>query len=199
MRTAWALLLAAYLVQAAPQPPQTRIRVADFTRPGLQGSTIVQDPEAPISFELPAGWRLSGGVRWGTHETTLTFIDTRSGLWANAYYQYPIANPPAPDLEGVLRFGMENKVKQRQEREGLKDYKIRPDSVQQAVVDGRPALSWVADFTARSPRPQPMTEYMLRYIGANGKADIFTQMPASLDVGAFLNRMMPIIQSLRIP
>ena len=130
---------------------------------------------------------------------TLIFIDTRSGLWANAYYQYPIANPPSPDLEGVLRFGMENKVKQRQEREGLNDYKIRLDSVQRAVVDGRPALSWVADFSARGPRHQPMTEYMLRYIGANGKADIFTQMPASLDLGAFVNRMMPIIQSLRIP
>jgi len=198
VRIGWALVVAASLLSAAPPPPQTSIRVVDFARPGPQGSTIVQDPDAPISFELPAGWRLASGMRWGTHETTLTFRDTQSGLWANAYYQYPLQNPPAPDLEGVLRFGMENKVKQRQ-HEGLKDYRIRPESVQPAVVDGRPALSWVADFTARGPRRQPMTEYMLRYIGANGKADVFTQLPSSFDVGGFVNRMMPIIQSLRIP
>ncbi|HYA16393.1 MAG TPA: hypothetical protein VEF06_02950, partial [Bryobacteraceae bacterium] len=139
------------------------------------------------------------GVRWGDHETTLTFIDTRSGLWTNAYYQYPLANPPAADLDGVLRFGMDNKVKQRREREGLTDYTIRQSSIQQSVVDGRPALSWVADFTGKGPLHPAMTEYMLRYIGASGKADVFTQVPATVDLNAFVERIQPVIQSLRIP
>jgi hypothetical protein len=158
----------------------------------------VQDPVAPVSFELPQGWKLTGGVRWGDHETTLQFFDTQSGQWANAYYQYPLTNPPAPDLDAVLRLGLEKKIRQRN-GEGLVDYSIRKDSVQQAIVDGRPALSWVADFTARGPGHPRMTEYMFRYIGANGKADVFTQMPSLMDVGWFVNRMLPIIQSLRIP
>jgi hypothetical protein len=203
MRARWALVFAPCLLLVASGPPspgpETPIRVADWVQPGPNGSTLVQDPQSPISYELPAGWRLTSGVRWGTHETTLTFLDTRSGLWTNAYYQYPLPNPPAANLDSVLRFGMDNKVKQRQDREGLTDYAIRQSSIQQAVVDGRPALSWVADFTGKGPRHPAMVEYMLRYIGANGKADVFTQVPATTDLTAFVERIQPIIQSLRIP
>lgn len=200
MLSRWALLFAAALLSAAPPSPGpvTLINLVDWVRSGANGSTLIHDPEAPISLELPAGWELTSGKRWGDHETTLTFIDRHSGLWVNTYYQYPLTNPPAANLDGVLRFGMDSKVKQRQ-GEGLKDYTIRPASIQQAVVDGRPALSWIADFTGKSPRRGAMTEYMLRYIGANGKADVFTQVPAATDVNAFIARMQPIIESLRIP
>jgi hypothetical protein len=200
MLSRWALLFAAALLPAAPPSPGpvTQINLVDWVRSGANGSTLIQDPQAPISLELPAGWELTSGMRWGSHETTLRFIDRSSGLWTNVYYQYPLTNPPAANLDGVLRFGMDSKVKQRQ-GEGLKDYTIRPARIQQAVVDGRPALSWIADFTDTRRRRLAMTEYMLRYIGTNGKADVFTQVPAATDLNAFIERIQPIIQSLRIP
>jgi len=179
------------------QQPQIPIVPQDFVRPGGNGSTIVQDPAAPVSFELPAGWFLTTGMRWGTHETTLSILDRASGATATVYYQYPIVAKIPVDLDAALRAGMEAKVKQRRDREGLKNYHVRAGSVQTSVVDGRPALSFIGDFTG--PRGQAMNEYMLRVLGSDAKAEFFVHMPARADLGAFTARLGEVIQTLRIP
>ncbi len=38
----------------------------------------VKDPDAPVSLELTAGWKLVDAVRWGDHETTLAFLDEKT-------------------------------------------------------------------------------------------------------------------------
>jgi hypothetical protein len=179
------------------QQPQIPILTQDFVRVSGTGSTIVQDPAMPVSFELPAGWYLTTGMRWGTHETTLSIFDNASGATATFYYQYPIVAKIPVDLDAALRAGMEAKVKQRRDREGLKNYHVRAGSVQTSVVDGRPALSFIGDFTG--PGRRAMSEYMLRVLGSDAKAEFFVQMPAGADLGAFTTRLSGIIQTLRIP
>ena len=64
-----------------------QIQVRDFTG---DDSAAVKDPDAPVSFELPQGWSLFSGVRWGDHETTLQLADAESGARLALYYQYPL-------------------------------------------------------------------------------------------------------------
>jgi hypothetical protein len=176
--------------------PATPIRLADFIHDGEQGSTLVQDPDAPVSFELSPEWILRGGVRWGNHETTLTILDGVSGITATIYYQYPNQAAVPTDLDAALVAGMENKVRQRQQG-GLKDYHIRAGSGQTSVVDGRPALSFVGDFTGL--RGQAVNEYNLRVIGANTKAEFFVQLPVAADLQSFTQRLIAIAETLRMP
>jgi hypothetical protein len=198
MRTPLLLLAAIALAgsNCAAAESQTAILAGDFVINDGQGLTTVQDPNAPVLFQLPAGWVLTGGVRWGHHETTLSILDTASRTAASVYYQYPIQSTIPANLDAALISGMEAKVSQRQ-REGLKDYHIRTGSGRTSVVDGRPALSFVGDFTA--PRGQPMSEYMLRVLGANTKAEFFVKLPAAADLSSFVNRLGSIAETLRIP
>jgi hypothetical protein len=92
---------------------------------------------------------------------------------------------------------MEEKIRQRQEREVLKDYHVRSGSPQGSVVDGRLALSFISDFTARGG--QPMSEYLLRVLGTNGKAEFFVKVPATLDLASFETNLNSIAHSLHLP
>jgi hypothetical protein len=191
-------VIALFGSDCAAAQPVTPIKTSDFPISDGQGVTTVQDPSAPVSFQLPAGWILVGGVRWGNHETTLSVLDTASGTTASVYYQYPIQSVIPANLDAALAAGMEAKVRQRQDREGLKDYHVRTGSPQTSVVDGRPALSFIGDFTA--PRSGlPMSEYLLRVLGANTKAEFFVKLPAATDLTSFANRFDSIAQTLRMP
>ena len=185
------------LAAGPPASPQTPIVPGDFVVEDGQGVTTIQDPNAPVSFQLPAGWTLLRGVRWGDHETTLFLLDTTSSTAAiTVYYQYPIQSAIPLNLDAALVAGMQNKVKQRQQ-EGLKNYHIRTGSGQTSVVDGRPALSFIGDFNM--PQGQAMSEYMLRVLGANTKAEFFVKVPAAADLGSFSKRLVSIAQTLRMP
>jgi hypothetical protein len=181
---------------AAPQPP-TPINVHDFVHADTPNSTTVQDPAAPVSFELPAAWALASGVRWGDHETTLQIRDTVTGIFGSIYYQYPIQSAIPSDLDAALAAAMALKVRQRQEKEGLKDYHVRAGSPQSSVVDGRLALSFIGDFTARGGKP--MSEYLLKVLGTNGKAEFFVKVPATLDLASFETSLNSIAHSLHVP
>jgi len=80
------LLLACAMPVAAQE-----IRRDDFVKP-QSDVTLVQDPNAPISFRPPESWLFVEGQRWGDHETTLWFEDANSNLKFAFYYQYPL-NP----------------------------------------------------------------------------------------------------------
>jgi hypothetical protein len=198
MRGPLLLFVAIVLVgtDCAAAEPQTPIVPGDFVINDGHGATTVQDPNAPVSFQLPAGWVLRSGMRWGNHETTLFILDAASGTAATVYYQYPIQSAIPANLDAALIAGMENKVTLRQQ-EGLKNYHIRSGSGQTSVVDGRPALSFIGDFTA--PQGQPMSEYMLRVLGANTKLEFFGKLPAAANLSAFANRLISIAQTLRMP
>jgi hypothetical protein len=177
-----------------PEPPNRRQRFYQSTTPA---GTLIQDPEAPISFQLAPGWALRNGMRWGDHETTLYFVETESEIPTAFYYQHPLQQQSATDPYEALRRAMEAKVHERVDREGMPDYHIRPGSVQKRQVGGRPALSFIAEFTSQG---QSKVEYMVRVLGKNTKGHFFVMgIPASADIDAFSKRLEPIVASLLIP
>jgi len=193
-----ALSLVALVVAASTgaAQQQTAIRVGDFTRSAADGRTLVKDPAAPALFELPKGWVLLDGVRWGDHETTLKLKEVYSNIEASFYYQFPVRNPNPADPAAALWGAMEAKVRQRRDKEGMVDYHIRPDSVLSRTVAGKPALSFFADFT--NPQGEPAVEYMLRVLGGNVKAHFFLASPATAELDAFVKRLDAVADSLRI-
>jgi hypothetical protein len=82
---------------------------------------------------------------WGTYETTLTIVEADSGISASLYYQYPLTTPRSSDADIALRGFMESKVRQRRDREGLKDYAIHEETVQRRTIAGRPRSASTPD------------------------------------------------------
>jgi hypothetical protein len=181
---------------AAAQP----VRVEDFTRSTSDdGITTIKDPVAPISFKLPPGWRLSGGSRWGNYETTLILTEAESGTSASLYYQYPLETARSSDADIALQGFMQSKVRQRRDREGLKDYEIRQNTVRRRTIAGRPALSFYAAYTTVDENRVPMTEYVARLMGESIKAHCFVAAPSAVDITPFVKRLDAVMESLDIP
>jgi hypothetical protein len=174
---------------AAVKPQQ--IHVTDFTQ---DGSSAVKDPDAPVSFQLPQGWKLLGGTRWGDHETTLQLVDAESGIMVALYYQYPLQKP-YKDARASLLGGIDAKVRQRQ-GEGTMDYHVQSGSVHDLVVGGHPAASFVAEFTAADGTPE--AEFMLRVLGEKTKAHFFLTMANGTDFRALLERLAPLMVTLNV-
>jgi hypothetical protein len=180
---------------AAAQTAQTDIDISTFIKSATQGWTVIQDPEAPVSFQLAPGWNLDRGIRWGDHETTLWFGQAGSRITVALYYQSPLAQPYPQNAAAFLRQGMDAKVAQRQ-GEGFADYHVRPDSIQTLQVGGQPALSFIAEFNNGR---QARAEYMLRVLGKSTKAHFFVMGIPAEDIAAFVKSFDPIAETLRIP
>ena len=192
------LTFAAIGLLTTSAPAQNRdIDISAFIRNTSQAGTLIQDPAAPISFQLAPGWSLKNGIRWGDHESTLWFVEAASGITVALYYQSPL-HPPFPgDAAAALRQGMEAKVLQRQRDNGISDYRVLPDSIQTRQVGGQPALSFIAQFT--NSGGNTVGEYMVRVLGKSTKAHFFVVGIPANDISAFCRRLDPITESLRIP
>jgi hypothetical protein len=185
------------LLAASAVAQNPAIDVSTFIKSSTQTGTLVQDPEAPISFQLTPDWQLTEGARWGDHETTLAFVENESQLRVSLYYQYPLQERPSADPYQTLQQAMLAKVRERVERENIAEYHILPTSVQKRQVGGQPALSFIAEFTSQG---QTRVEYMVRILGKNTKAHFFVMgIPATADIDAVCKRLEPIVTSLRIP
>ena len=167
-----------------------QIQVRDFTG---DGSASVKDPDAPVSFELPQGWRLVSGHRWGDHETTLQLTDAESGTRLALYYQYPLQKT-FTDARVALHQWIDLKVRQRR-GEGLTDYRVQPGSVRDLVVGAQPAESFVGEFTAAG---KPEGEFILHVLGQTTKAHFFLRIAPGTDFEALLRRLAPLMVTLNI-
>jgi len=195
MRASILTLTAVGIFAASICTAQTGIDVSSFVKETTKAGTLIQDPDAPVSFQLRPGWTLNDGSRWGDHETTLLFEEIASGITVSLYYQSPLQTPYLEGPDAALRQGMEDKVLQRQ-RAGLSDYHIRAESVELRQVGDQPALSIIAEASAGQTR----YEYMLRVLGKTVKAHFFVMgIPANEDINAFCKRFEPIAASLSIP
>jgi hypothetical protein len=196
MRASILTLAAVGIFAASICTAQTGIDVSSFVKETTKAGTLIQDPDAPVSFQLRPGWTLKDGSRWRDHETTLLFEEIASGITVSLYYQSPLQTPYLEGPDAALRQGMEDKVLQRQ-RAGLPDYHIRAESVELRQVGDQPALSFIAEFTSAG---QTRYEYMLRVLGKTVKAHFFVMgIPANEDINAFCKRFEPIAAGLRIP
>jgi hypothetical protein len=162
------IAIAVTLVLVGSLASAQQIQVKDFTE---DGGAAVKDPDAPVSFELPQGWSLFSGHRWGDHETTLQLVDAESGTRVALYYQYPLQKT-FQDARAALHRWIDMKVRQRR-GEGLTDYHLQQGSVHDLVVGGQPAESFVGEFTVAG---KPEAEFILHVLGQTAKAHFFLRM-----------------------
>lgn len=181
---------------SAAAQQRTPIQPDDFTHEAGNGVTLVKDPLAPLSLELPRGWYLENGIRWGDHETTLQFREMKSFLAASLYYQYPLQTPLSSDAGTALKEFVEAKVRQRREIDGLSDYQVLHGSIHMRKVAGHPALSFYAEFT----NPGPTTQYVLHLTGAGIKLLFFVTAAADFAyIDSFVKRLDAVAETLKIP
>jgi hypothetical protein len=158
----------------------------------VKDGNVIQDPDFPVSFQLPPGWTLTEISRREDGQTTVSFEETQSKRKASVYYQraQPSANPDA-----TLRKSMEDRVRQRLVID--EGYHIRPESVQKRRVGGHPALSYVGEY--QDVRGRRVAQYFVRVLGKNSLAQFIVSIPSKADIADFCQRFNPIVDSLRIP
>jgi tetratricopeptide (TPR) repeat protein len=178
------------------QAAEWRARLfARKTEPFVKVGDVIQDPDAPISFRLAPGWILKQSTRGGVHQTMLTFAETKSQITAYLYYDL-LQGPYPADTDAALREGMEDKVRERRGREGMKDYRIRPGSVQMRLVGDHPAISFIGEYALHG---QSLADYTVQVLGKSIRAEFEASNPPAADIDDFRKRFDLIVDSLRIP
>jgi len=153
------------------------------------------DREDGISFPLPGGWRWVGPERWGDQQSTLTLREPETHQEVRLYVQI-LSTPEIISAEAMnrkLSRGVKYKIRQRI-KEGYADYHLREDSCELRSINGRSALSWVAEFTDHG---QSMAEYLTRVRSESTSALFYVKLPAE-HLDDFRRRLDPIIETLQI-
>lgn len=158
--------------------------------------TFYRDSEYGVAVSLTPDWKLSPPMRWGDQQTTYELREVGTKQKAFLYFQI-LHIPqvmPAKAMDKRLMRGVEHKVDQRI-AEGYQGYHLRPDSTVLHAVNGRSALTWVAEYTEKG---RSMVEYLTRVRSENTNALIFARMPAE-QLDDFKSRIDPVIETLQIP
>jgi hypothetical protein len=132
-------------------------------------------------------------MRWGDHQTTIRFEELQSQAVTSLYYQVPIE--PFTDAAAKLEASVNGKVRERL-KEGCTGYHVREGSQQTGIIGEHPTISFLADY---SQNGQAMVEYTLRVLSAKAEALFFVRLRATSDITGYINRLMPLAQSLTIP
>jgi hypothetical protein len=156
-----------------------------------------RDNESGVSLSLPPGWRWSGPERLRDQESVL-FLKEPGTLQVVRLYvkilQPPEKTIPAEKMNRRLLKQAKGKVEQ-QTKEGYENYRLREDSCQLKAINGRSALSWVADYTQNGHN---MAEYFTRSRSEKANALFYSRLPPE-QFDDFKARIDPVIETLQIP
>jgi len=157
-----------------------------------------RDAHTRVQFKLPDNWRIANQQRWGDNETTIILTDGSPELISGSGLYYRLDQNPtkrtAEEVERSLLAGMAAKQVQRQGA-GYTGYRNQAGSERRHQIDGRPALTWVATYTANG---KPMAE-VCTYIQSDTVTALFFTRLSETELKAFQQRFAPIVESLRIP
>src|SRR5215472_16759709 len=152
------------------------------------------DSDSGVSFKLPKHWYVGEVTRWNDERsTTLDLLGpkkARTRLYFTIIKKTDRITPE--EIEKWLPAYVDQKVNDRQ-REGLKNYRVRPQSYEHFWIGGHPALSYVADYTEGK---RNMVEYITWVRSSALMAEFFSRMPAS-DLNQFRKLFDPIFGTLR--
>jgi hypothetical protein len=154
--TARALLIVAAIAAAAISAraqTTTEQQVKTYVE-GLRGRVSEATYEngryshAGITFDVPNGWNYGGTIPGElAADDTAHWTDPATGVAFYAWLSTRTAS--ADDVPGLLAGVVTDKTRQRQ-RQGFRQWTVRPDSVQPITVGGHQGLRAVADFQSRS-------------------------------------------------
>jgi hypothetical protein len=175
---------------------------ARFPQTGLsKASGEYRDSQYGVSLSVPPWWWFTAVRRWGDHENTLQLWEQGSQARAALYYKIfttPQQLTPNETDKQLLR-QITAKARQRK-REGLEDYHVRENSYEQRMVNGRPAISWVGDYTehGKNGKKKNMSEYLVRVRSDKVNALFFASMPTE-ELDHFREDFDNVIETLEIP
>jgi len=189
-----AILFVETTTPARKNPSGTNDITFKAAAPNASGAIAYSDPDHPISVTLPKDWKITRAFRWGDNETTAVLAAPEQAEAGSLYFKMRV-NPAKSEEETrkLLLDAPEAKVAQR--TPGIPDYRIRPSSVEPRTVNGRPALSCVAEFTQNGER---MIEYLTWISSDQATALFFARVPDA-GLAALRGRLDPVIETLKLP
>lgn len=183
------------LYQAWGKPEKVtewREKLHQFVKDG----NVIQDPVAPVSLRLAPGWTFKQGIRVDHQTTKLFFEETDSKAEASLWYEYPLQNPvDSEDSEAALQQVMADKVRDLK-RSGLKDSRLRPDSVQKRMIGGHPAVGYMVEYTRGG---KSFVSYFVRVFAKSTKAVFIEEISVNDDIDEYRNHLDLIVDTLKIP
>jgi hypothetical protein len=161
------------------------VRRVDSTAP-----VTYQDAKLGLSFTASRGWIVRPEQPSEKDETNLFLLDPEpkgsAVLWAQA------KKTEKSDIARQLRAAVDEQVENRSKY--LKDYKIRPETMQTRQVGGNQALSCVAEFVDDK---KEMAEY-LTFVRSENTTSLFSAMVEASGLDEFRKRVDPILETLKI-
>ncbi len=160
---------------------------------------VYQDSESGVALSLPPGWTWTGPNRWADEKGAKSILLLKEAgtthelrLWIQNL-DPPETMTPADKMDRRLLKLPQRKIEQRT-REGYQNYRLREGSCELHPINGRSALTWVADYTDRG---QHMVEYWTIVRSENTHALLYGRVPAE-QLDDFRTRVNPIIETLQI-
>lgn len=179
----------------APRAATLKMPLSDMMGPNNR----FHDDGYGIAVTLPDGWSIRDGIRWGKKDEQNTLFmksDPATSSHTSMYYQkYPDGSaPPLDQTQAYFEKLAQYKAQSRVDA-GLADYANVPDSFSYDPIDGHPALSYFATFTANGA---VQTEYFIRVLGQQGYVMFFT-MGSLEDVKAAMPQIQTMAKSVSVP
>ena len=170
-----------------------RIRRVSQEELTAMGPSRFDDPDySGISLKLPAGSYVSGLGRWGDQETTLQLGGPQGGAESTSLW-YRVLH--APDAQRRFDEAVAQKVASRASSPYFTGYAVRPGTQQSRTVNGRDAVSYVADYTANGRK---MVEYLTYVYSDHVHAEFFQRGPAE-NLDAMRKSLDVVIATLQLP
>lgn len=149
-----------------------------------------RDPKTGLSLTAPAGWIFVNNPEAPGSETHVSMLDPNgrgfAALWANT------EKIEAAQIASKLRDRVEEKMTAR--AKSMKEYKLRPATVQTRTVGGQQALSCAADYVENNLK---MVEYLVWLRSENKEALFFSRVPAE-EFEAFRARIDAIVDTAKL-
>ena len=167
--------------------------LVELTRIGhIDRTTLVgyHDAKIGLSLTAPAGWIVKNNDISQPNQTSIQLLDPEVQAFASVLGKS--AHTDKTQIAQELRKQLEDGAKSRSAQ--LKDYHLRPDSVQTLIVNGQQAISAAADFADGSAA---MVEYLVSILGEDKGALAVAHVAAS-DLESFRKRFDPIVNSIQL-
>ena len=147
------------------------------------------------SFFAPAGWIVDKPQPQG--DGMRIDLSDPEGQAGNAAVFFMREKIDRSKIDEFLGTRVAQKEKQRNSGGEWKNYKIRPESVQRFQLKGYEALRAVADYTNQEKMPK--VEWLIWVRTENTRLTIYGEGIDPADLGKFVERFQPIVDSLVVP
>ena len=185
MGTLTALLFA--LALGAQRPAAPRILLGQLVNGGYHNL------KTGVEIPLPSGWSVTGDSPSSDNGDIVMLRDANSNTRYAAVWMIKESNTP-DQIREWMQIEVGAKVRQRHDQ-GVQNYHVRLEDVQQRQIGGHQALVYVGDYLDRG---EAMSEYMTNIYTSNTRVFFFGRIPTA-ELGILQARFDQLINAALIP